>query len=99
MRLIDWRRRECKTQGELASLVGCTQGYISYIERADKPQTPNPEFMRRIYLVTRGEVTPNDFHPIEDWDAELTNLHLPLDGAALPLFAAEAETEAMEQAA
>jgi hypothetical protein len=41
-----------------------SQPTISYIERANDPQMPQPDLMRRIYALTRGAVTPNDFYDL-----------------------------------
>ena len=53
-----------KTQGELAELLGCSQPYISQIERAIEPIIPGPALMISIFDVTGGAVQPNDFYTL-----------------------------------
>lgn len=83
MRLAEWRIREGLTQQELAEALGCTQPYISYVERTVRANLPGVDFMERAYRFTRGAVAPNDFvfpNGMPDLDAP----ELPL--AAAPLF-------------
>ena len=67
MKLIDWRKKEGKTQGWVASELGTDQSYISRIERSQDPIIPGPELMERIFRLTNGEVEPNDFYDVPRW--------------------------------
>jgi DNA-binding XRE family transcriptional regulator len=77
MRLAEWRKQEGYNQQQLADALGVTQPTISYVERANDPQMPQPDLMRRIYALTRGAVTPNDFYDLP-----------PIDQLELPDLAA-----------
>lgn len=59
-----WRKRKRLTQGELAAALGCSQPYISQIERATHPLIPGRELMQRIFALTDGEVEANDFYDL-----------------------------------
>lgn len=39
----------------------------------DEPawRRPDDDNMRRLFEITKGEITPNDFYPIEEWKAAL----------------------------
>jgi transcriptional regulator with XRE-family HTH domain len=100
MRLVEWRRQEGLTQQELADALGCTQSFVSNMERANDPQKPRDDAMVvRIYRVTKGQVAPNDFYDLPDLSVPELQL-----GASepLPLFAAserDLETVELDQAA
>lgn len=64
MKLACWRKRQGLTQGELAARLGCSQPYVSQIERATTPIIPGPELMGRIFEATGGAVEPNDFYEL-----------------------------------
>jgi transcriptional regulator with XRE-family HTH domain len=69
MRLAEWRKQEGYDQQQLADALGITQPTVSYLERSPdraigKPQVPKPDLMRRIWTLTRGAVTPNDFYDL-----------------------------------
>jgi transcriptional regulator with XRE-family HTH domain len=64
MKLAKWRELEGFTQVGLAAELGCSQSYISQIERARDPIVPGPPLMERIYLLTGGQVQPNDFYDL-----------------------------------
>lgn len=66
MRLAIWRKKEGKTQAWLADALGCTQPYISQIERAEHRYVPGPAMMIEIYRLSNGEVQPNDFYELPD---------------------------------
>lgn len=61
MRLATWRKAQKMTQGELAAQLGCSQPYVSQIERAKDPIVPGAAVMVEIFELTRGAVQPNDF--------------------------------------
>lgn len=67
MKLAAWRKENGRTQEWLAAELGCSQPYISQIERARSPIVPGADLLERIYLVTDGAVEPNDFYPMPLW--------------------------------
>lgn len=69
MRLAAWRKAEGKTQEWLADQLGCTQSYISQIERAEEPIIPRRAVMLKIVRLTGGAVQPNDFYDLPQSDA------------------------------
>ncbi len=66
MRLAVWRKKMGKTQAWLADELGCSQSYISQIERVDHPYVPGPAMMIEIYRLSSGDVEPNDFYDLPD---------------------------------
>lgn len=64
MKLAAWRQKSGLTQSQLAQQLGCTQSYISQIERATGGLIPGPAIMIEIYTVTEGAVQPNDFYDL-----------------------------------
>lgn len=64
VKLAAWRRQNDMTQVELADRIGCTQSYVSQIERSTNPLVPKKEIARAIYEITNGAVTPNDFYDL-----------------------------------
>lgn len=64
MRLAEWRKQEGYTQQRLADELETAQSWIALIERSNDAKVPAPELMRRIYRLTRGAVTPNDFYDL-----------------------------------
>lgn len=64
MRLAIWRKNAGKTQADLAELLGCSQSYISQIERTTGALVPGPAIMIEIYRLTDGAVQPNDFYDL-----------------------------------
>jgi len=77
MRLAEWRIEQGLTQSELAARLGCDQSYISLIERSTDPQTPRRHWMLKIYRLTRGAVTPNDFYDLPDLNQPALQLEFP----------------------
>ena len=71
MKLAAWRKREGKSQEWVAAQLGCTQPYVSLIEKKRDPAIPNREVMKRIYIMTRREVLPTEWYDIPAWEAEL----------------------------
>lgn len=53
-------------QAALADLLGCSQSYVSQIERATDPIVPGPAIMIAIFQLTGGEVQPNDFYELPE---------------------------------
>lgn len=64
MKLAEWRRKEGMTQAAMAVELGCSQSYISQIERAVDAVVPGPAVMIAIYNLTGGRVQPNDFYAL-----------------------------------
>lgn len=79
MRLAEWRRSKEMTQRDLADALDCGQSFISSIERHGG-QIPGREWMLKIYRLTRGEVSPDDFYNLPSID----QLELAIDGPAEP---------------
>lgn len=69
------------TQDELACELGCGQAFISGIERHGG-QIPRRDWMLKIYRLTRGAVTPDDFYDLPPID----QLDLPIDPPPAPLL-------------
>jgi transcriptional regulator with XRE-family HTH domain len=78
MRLVQWRIDKGLTQRQLADELGCSQPAVSLIERAtERPNgngIPTRDLMLKIYRVTVGAVTPNDFYDLPALD----QLQLPI---------------------
>lgn len=66
MRLAIWRKNAGKTQADVAAVLGCSQSYVSQIERTADPLVPGPAIMIEIYVMTGGQVQPNDFYDLPD---------------------------------
>jgi len=66
VKLTAWRRQNGKTQAWLADQLGCSQSYVSQIERAANPTVPRKDIAMAIFAVTDGAVTPNDFYDLPD---------------------------------
>lgn len=64
MKLAVWRRNQGMRQAALADLLGCSQSYVSQIERATDPIVPGPAIMIAIFELTGGAVQPNDFYSL-----------------------------------
>jgi transcriptional regulator with XRE-family HTH domain len=91
VRLAEWRDKVAKlTQQQLAIELGCSQPFISLIERAVDPQIPGPEWMIKIYRLTKGDVSPNDFYDLP----ERGQFELPLEPTPAPLFERDEEAGA-----
>lgn len=82
LKLSEWRKREGRTQESVASELGCTQPYISQIERSKNPIIPGTDVMERIFLLTNGEVEPNDFYDLPRWRRVLSAALSALSGRA-----------------
>lgn len=64
MKLGDWRRREAMTQPDLAIALDVTLSSVARYETGTR--MPEPDVMRRVYVVTDGSVQPNDFYDLPD---------------------------------
>jgi transcriptional regulator with XRE-family HTH domain len=83
VRLAEWRKQQSYTQQQLATELDTAQSWIALIERAHDPKVPAPDLMRRIYRLTRGAVTPNDFYDLPP----IGQAQLPGLAEDAPLFA------------
>ena len=63
MKLYEWRKKENKTQQEVADALGVFQSVIQKWESGET--IPRPESMQKIVEYTNGEVQPNDFYNVE----------------------------------
>lgn len=64
MKLTAWRRKQGMTQAELADHLGCSQSYVSQMERAVEPIIPGPAIMIALFEMSCGDVQPNDFYEL-----------------------------------
>lgn len=60
MKLRDYRKLQNLTQTKFAKLIGATS-YVIIARYESGVRVPSPTAMRKIYEVTGGKVTPNDF--------------------------------------
>lgn len=65
MKLADWRRTKGWTQQELADELGCTISTVARYEGGTRD--PEPVTKERIFLLSGGEVEPNDFYDLPRW--------------------------------
>ena len=70
VRLAEWRKQIDVTQVDLAERLGCSQSYVCQMERAVNPIIPGREIMVKIYRISGGAVTPNDFYDLPSLDGE-----------------------------
>ena len=83
VRLADWRKTEGWSQQKLADELDIAQCNVSQIERVGSTQIPSREVMRKIWTLTKGEVSPNDFYDLP----ALEQLELAIgEPAPAPLF-------------
>lgn len=87
MRLYDWRKEQGWNQQQLAERLGCSQGFVSCIERAVDAQIPGRELMDKIHQLTRGAVTPTDFYYLSPLGQLPLQLDLPTPAPLLDMVA------------
>ena len=63
MKLQEYRKKENKTQQDMANDLGVFQSVIQKWESGET--IPRPESMQKIIAYTKGEVTANDFYGVE----------------------------------
>lgn len=63
MKLSEYRRSIGMTQRDLANLIGVSDVALS---RYESGRVPESSVMRRIFEVSEGRVSPNDFFEIPD---------------------------------
>jgi transcriptional regulator with XRE-family HTH domain len=71
MKIADYCKKKGLTLCELAPEVGVSPSGMSRYARGSR--IPSPEVMRRIYIVTCGAVTPNDFYGLPDGSLSFAN--------------------------
>jgi DNA-binding XRE family transcriptional regulator len=71
VKLAAWRRMKGMTQAALAAELGCSQSYVSQMERPKGWIIPGPDVMGEIHRVTNGAVEPNDFYDLPPGRAEM----------------------------
>ena len=64
MKLSEYRKKEKKTQKEMAALFEVS--LIVYCSWEYGKRLPRAEYMQRIIAYTKGEVQPNDFYGVSD---------------------------------
>lgn len=64
MKLQEYRKKENKTQQDIANDLGVFQSVIQKWESGET--IPRPESMQKIIAYTKGEVTANDFYGVEE---------------------------------
>ena len=69
MRFADWLTDEGWTHEAFGAFVHRSRQTVCRWARGQR--TPHEEDMRVIYLATDGQVTPNDFYPLEQWRRQL----------------------------
>jgi transcriptional regulator with XRE-family HTH domain len=84
-KLGDWRRAKGLTQEDLGAKLGCEKPTVARYEAGTR--IPERDTMRRIYVVTDGAVTPNDFYDLPDLNdlaalARITEPELNFEQAA-----------------
>lgn len=66
MRLAVWRREAGMTQTELANMLGCSQAYVSSMERPRDWAVPCPALVIELYVLSGGAVGPGDWYDLPD---------------------------------
>lgn len=67
LKLKELRQARGLSQEQLGELIGCSQVYVSQLERAQEEKTPGRAIANAIERVTRAWGTPIS---AEDWDVE-----------------------------
>lgn len=68
MKLAEWKSQNGHTDESLAALIGdCSASSIQKWLRGER--IPREEQMLRIFEVTKGDVTPNDFYQLPEGPA------------------------------
>lgn len=62
MKLADWRRSNGMTQQHLADALDCILTTVARYEAGRR--IPEPDIMRKIFVLTSGAVQPNDFYAL-----------------------------------
>ena len=64
MKLIEYRKKENKTQQEIADDLNVSQGVYQKWETGET--IPTKENMQKIFIYTNGEVTANDIYNVSE---------------------------------
>lgn len=80
MRLADWREKEGWSQQRLAEELGCTISAVWRYEQGKRD--PDAGTKQRIFMLTGGEVQPNDFYDVPRWRRALNTALAALSGRA-----------------
>lgn len=80
MKLADWREKNGWTQQRLAEELGCTISTVWRYEQGKRD--PEASVKERIFILTGGQVQPNDFYPLPLWRRALAVAQEALLGRA-----------------
>ncbi len=80
MKLADWRRSIGWSQPRLAAELQCAVSTVARYENGNR--RPEEDALQRIFEISSGQVTPNDFYPIEQWRKRFPALAALCDRAA-----------------
>ena len=61
MKLAAWRIGKDKTQEWVADQLGVSQPHVSKMEQARNPAVPGAKVIIKAYIMSDGEITPNDW--------------------------------------
>ncbi len=64
MKLKEYIRDNCLTIESMSE--ACDINYTTFVKWAYEKRIPSKNYMRKIYKVTKGKVSPNDFYDLED---------------------------------
>jgi hypothetical protein len=70
MELRPWIREHDLTNSDFARLIRCRP---QVVHKWIGGSIPDPKYMRRIYRMTRGKVSPNDFYKLPPLDLSKLN--------------------------
>lgn len=79
-RLGDWRRGKGWTQQQLADAIPCDLSTVARYEAGTRD--PDKAIKERIFILTNGEVEPNDFYDVPRWRRLLATAVHKLTGRA-----------------
>lgn len=80
MKLADWREKKGWTLQRLADELGCTISAVWRYEQGKRD--PDAGTKRRIFILTEGEVQPNDFYDVPRWRRALQAALATISGRA-----------------
>lgn len=67
MKISTYIKQNNLSQVAFAALIGVSPQAINTF--CNEQRIPRPDSMRKIFIATKGQVTPNDFYDIGDSDA------------------------------
>ena len=65
MKLAEWRNSKGRTQDDVAAELGVHRITVARWEQ--NMRDPGKADLKRIFMMTGGDVTPNDFHDLPLW--------------------------------